>query len=127
MNAHARLERVKDLYRLNFGLFPDRLESVALEQCESYGSAAMAYVRLVSEQEFRGALGYLSRQHRFADLDQADCELIERLFRAGATPTGLMDALDERRAAWERDEPWAADMRPAVDAVADPQSTHPAP
>lgn len=109
MNAHARLERVKDLYRQNFGLFPDRLESVALEQCESYGSAAMAYVRLMSEQEFRGALGYVRRQARFADLDQADCELIERLFRAGTTPTALTDALDERRAAWELDTPPAVD------------------
>jgi hypothetical protein len=104
LNSHARLDRVRDFYRLNIGLFPNHLESVALEYCESYGSAGMAYVRLMSEQEFRGLLGYIRRQPRFAELDQDDCALIERLFRAGTTQTGLMDALDERRAAWGHDE-----------------------
>ena len=104
MNFYARLDQVKDFYRLHIGLFPNHLESVALEYCESYGSAGMAYVRLMSEQEFRGLLGYIRRQARFAELDEDDCALIERLFRAGTTQTALMEALDERRAARDQDE-----------------------
>ena len=103
MNSQARVDRVKDLYRSNFGLFPAHMESVARELCESYGSSPMAYVRLVSEQEFRGLLAHVRRQHRFASLDERDCELIERLFRAGTDPTALTDALDDRRAEWTRD------------------------
>jgi len=99
MNSQSRVDRVKDLYRLNFGLFPTHMESIARDYCDSYDSATMAYVRLVSEQEFRGLLAYVRRQQRFADLDERDCELIERLFREGTTQTALMDALDERHAA----------------------------
>jgi hypothetical protein len=62
----------------------------------------MAYVRLVSEQEFRGLMACIRRQPRFADLDLHDCELIERLFRTGTNPGALMDALDERRSAWDQ-------------------------
>ncbi len=62
----------------------------------------MAYVRLVSEQEFRGLLAYIRRQQRFAVLDERDCELIERLFREGTNQTSLMEALDDRRAEWAR-------------------------
>jgi hypothetical protein len=102
MNTQARVDRVKDLYRLNFGMFPTHMESIALDYCESYGSAAMAYVRLVSEQDFRGLLAYVRRQQRFADLDERDCELIERLFREGTNQSALMDALDELRAERER-------------------------
>ena len=102
MNSQARVDRVKDLYRLNFGMFPAHMESNARDYCESYGSAPMAYVRLVSEQEFRGLLAYVRRQQRFAELDERDCELIERLFREGTNQTALMDALDERRAEWKR-------------------------
>jgi len=111
MNSQARVDRVKDLYRLNFGMFPKHMESIARDYCESYGSAPMAYVRLVSEQEFRGLLAYVRRQQRFEELDARDCELIERLFRAGTTQTALMDALDERRAEWglgEAPEPLGA-------------------
>jgi hypothetical protein len=61
----------------------------------------MAYVRLVSEQEFRGLLIYVIRQTRFAKLDERDCELIERLFLEGTNQTALIDALDERRAEWD--------------------------
>ncbi len=104
MNSHARLDKVKDLYKLNFGMFPMHLESVAREYCESLGSAAMAYVRLVSEQEFRGLFAYVRRQPRFAHLNRDDCELIERLFRNGTSQTALMDALDEHRAEWDRDD-----------------------
>ncbi len=104
MNSQTPLERVKNFYKVSFGKFPGHLEHLALEYCESYGSAAMAYVRLVSEQEFRGLMTYLARQPRFADLDLDDCEFIEGLFRAGTTPTALMDALDERRAAAARAE-----------------------
>ena len=96
MNSQARVDRVKDLYRLNFGMFPKHMESIARDYCESYGSAPMAYVR---------------RQQRFEELDARDCELIERLFRAGTTQTALMDALDERRAEWglgEAPEPLGA-------------------
>lgn len=102
MNSQARVDRVKNLYKLNFGMFPTHVESVARDYCESYGSAPMAYVRLVSEQEFRGLLAYVRRQHRFADLDERECELIERLFREGTNQTALMDALDERRAGLDR-------------------------
>lgn len=104
MNSQARLDKVRDLYRLNFGMFPMHLESVAREYCESLGSAPMAYVRLVAEQEFRGLFAYIMRQPRFAHLNQDDCELIERLFRAGTSPTTLIDALDEHRAEWDRDD-----------------------
>ena len=104
MNSQAHLDKVKDLYRLNFGMFPMHLESVAREYCESLASPPMAYVRLVAEQEFRGVFAYVARQPRFAHLNQDDCELIERLFRAGTTPTALTDALDERRSSRDRDE-----------------------
>ncbi len=104
MNSQARLDRVKDLYRSNFGMFPTHMESLAREYCESYRSAAMAYVRLVSEQEFRGLLAYVMRQARFANLDERDCELIERLFRQGTDQAALTDALDERREEWDRGE-----------------------
>ena len=73
------------------------MESLAREYCESYGSAAMAYVRLVSEQELQGLLAYLMRQPRFMDLDERDCELIERLFREGTNQAALSEALDDRR------------------------------
>ncbi len=99
MNSQTPLDVVKDFYRLGIRMFPSHMESVAQDYCESYGSATMAYVRLVSEQEFRGLLAYIRRQPRFADLGLDDCEFIERLFRAGSTQTALMDALDERRAA----------------------------
>ena len=102
MNSQARIERVKDLYRLNFRMFPAHMESIARDFCESYGSAPIAYVRLVSEQEFRSLLAYVMRQKRFYDLDERDCELIERLFRAGTSQTALIDALDDRRAQWDR-------------------------
>ena len=104
MNSQARLDRVKDLYRSNFGMFPTHMESLAREYCESYGSATMAYVRLVSEQEFRGLLAYVMWQARFANLDERDCELIERLFRQGTDQAALADALDERRDEWDRGE-----------------------
>lgn len=104
MDSQARLDGVKDLYRSNFGMFPIHMEVLAREYCESYGSAAMAYVRLVSEQEFRGLLAYVMRQVRFANLDERDCELIERLFRQGTNQTALTDALDERRDEWGRGE-----------------------
>lgn len=105
MNSQARVDRVKDLYRLNVGMFPAHMESTVREYCDSYGSAPMAYVRLMAEQEFRGLLAYVNRQPRFADLDERDCELIERLFREGTNQTALMEALDERRAEWNRGEP----------------------
>ncbi len=104
MNSQARLDHVKDLYTSNFGMFPTHMESVAREYCESYDSAAMAYVRLVSEQEFRGLLAYVMRQARFSNLDERDCELIERLFREGTNQTALAQALDERRDEWDRGE-----------------------
>ena len=104
MNLQARLDGVKDLYRSNFGMFPVHMESLAREYCESYGSVAMAYVRLVSEQEFRGLLAYVARQARFANLDERDCELIERLFRQGTNQTALSEGLDERRDEWDRGE-----------------------
>ena len=62
----------------------------------------MAYVRLVSEREFRGLLAYVRRQQRFSDLNERVCELIERLFRKGTNQTAPMDALDEHRAEWAR-------------------------
>ena len=40
MNSQARVDRVKDLYRVNFGTFPAHMESNAREYCESHGSAA---------------------------------------------------------------------------------------
>lgn len=80
------------------------MESVAREYCEAYGSVAMAYVRLVSEQEFRGLLAYVMRQERFSKLDERDCELIERLFREGTNQTALMEALDYLRAEWNGGE-----------------------
>jgi hypothetical protein len=104
LNSHSRLDKIRDLYRLNFGMFPMHLESVAREYCESLGSVPMAYVRLVSEQEFQGFFAYIRRQPRFEHLSQDDCELIERLFRAGTNQTTVVDALDERRAEWDRDD-----------------------
>lgn len=103
-NLQARVDCVKDLYASNVGLFPTYMESVAREYCEAYGSIAMPYVRLVSEQEFRGLLAYVMRQERFSKLDERDCELIERLFREGTNQTALMDALDFRRAEWNGGE-----------------------
>jgi hypothetical protein len=102
MNSQARFDRVKDLYRLNFRMFPAHMESNARDYCECYGSAPMAYFRLLSEQEFRGLLAYVGRQQRFSDLSEQDCELIERLFRQGTNQTALLDALDEHRAARAR-------------------------
>ena len=96
MDSPARVDLVKDLYRANFGLFPTHMESLAQALCESDGSAPMAYVRLVSEQEFRGLLAHVRLQQRFEALDERDCELIERLFREGTTQPALIDAHDVR-------------------------------
>ena len=104
LNPLTHIDRIKELYRLNIGVFPTHLESVALEYCISYESAAMAYVRLMAEQEFRGLFAYVRRQKRFSELNQDDCELIERLFRLGASRTAVLDALDERRAEWNRSD-----------------------
>jgi hypothetical protein len=104
MDSQTPLEKVRQFYTVSIGKFPGHMEHLAADFCESYGSAAMAYVRLVSEQEFRGLMAYIRRQPCFAELDLDDCELIERLFRAGTSQTAVLDALDERRAAAAREE-----------------------
>lgn len=107
MNTARYLERVREFYRIHIRRFPELLEPLAREYCASYGSAAMAYTRLVSEQNFRGAFAYILRQPRFKQLRLDECELVQRLFQAGATPSELVDALDAFRAGRARKGPGA--------------------